>query len=174
MTHFCVRQEAFLQLSANFLAVMVSRDGTVLHPTLGRFMQLYPNAYARYRELAHKGELKLGDCLVFATPKQVAGLGIANPKTADAVALLVVKEHPSDKLLPTALGRALGELSPVLFQKMRYESLRRVAIFAGDLGDDALLLWHLLHKRLSVARLNVDVYIDKHQDSQVFKTVFEA
>lgn len=167
MTHFTVRQAPFLQVRANFLTVTASRDGTVLHPVMSRFMRLYPSAYARYRELAHKGELKLGDCLVFDTPKQVAGLGIANPQTADTTALLVVKEHPSDKLLPSALGHALGALSPVLFQKMRYEGLRRVAVFAGDLGDEAPLLWQLVQQKLTVARLSIDVYID-HQDPNLF------
>lgn len=169
MTQFFVRHEPFLQVRANFLTIMVARDGIVLHPTLGRFMRLYPDAYRRYRELAHKGELKLGDCLVFATPKQVIGLGIANPKTADAVAFLVTKEHPSDKLLPTALGHALGALSPVLFQKMRYESLQRVAVFAGGLGEDAQVLWQLLQQKLAIPRLGVDVFLDKNQDSQAFE-----
>lgn len=161
---FVARQSSILHSRAELLVLPLPSDGVVYDRTLTRLLGLYPSVLGVYKELAQKGKLALGDVLIYPVQKEIAGLGVGSPKTANHIAIIIAHHHTTDPVRLSTLKHAYGQLHPKLFELMRAKSLRLVAIyqhitlFGEQTADD---VWQVLTTSLDVSRLTMEVYFDK-------------
>lgn len=159
---FVARQSSMLHSRAELLVLPLPSDGVVYDRTLTRLLGLYPSVLGAYKELAQKGKLALGDVLIYPVQKEIAGLGVGSPKTANHIAIIIAHHHHTDPVRLSTLKGVYQELHAPLFELMRAKSLRLVAIyhhmalFGEHTADDA---WRVLTEFLDVSRLTIEVYL---------------
>lgn len=160
----------FLQNRANLLVIPVSSDGTIFNRTLLQLMTLYPCCRDKYKSLAIRGELNLGDVILHKISKQTIGLGAGSNATHDYIALLITTNHPSHTEQISTITTALKSLQPKLYHLMRYEGLRRVAVLAQmwqtdtlshqeSNEDNAQEILQLIDSTLDTCRVKIDVHL---------------
>lgn len=158
----------FLQSRANLLAFPASSDGTILNRTLLQLMTLYPCCRDKYKNLAIRGELNLGDVILHKISKQTTGLGAGNNAIHDYIALLITQNHPSHTEQISTITTALKSLQPKLYYLMRCEGLRRVAVFARtrqintskkDDENNVQEILQLIDSILGTCRVKIDVHL---------------
>lgn len=124
--------EPFLQSKAQLLVLPMSADGHVLHPVVARAKSMFTDSYAHYHKKALAGELSVGNVLVQKVQKQHTGLGVQTGG-ADYVAIIIAHQSPTHPISVRTLTNCLKQLKPQLYELMRYQGLRRVAVLGSAL-----------------------------------------
>ena len=172
-----------LNSNAQLLILPVNTAGVFLDPVLTRTKTLFPDNYQRYYRACRDGSLNVGSCMLHKRSREQAGLGISsNGNQPSHIANLVISNHPYHPARARWLTAALLDLQQQLFSLVRYQSIRRAALFARPLVFDhtrdhtsdvpnltnpAPLDWHtdtlpLLIQYLQVLpKLSIDVYVPK-------------
>lgn len=164
----------FLQSRAQLFILPMASDGTVLHTVLARAKTLYPTNYEHYVQACRDGVL-MGDVLLERTQKQQTGLGVGGNQGAEYVAYLITTEHAHHNTQASTLKKCLDKLEPRLYELMRYQGLRRIAMLTQPLFKDtspnvtAIQLWQMLEK-IQIPKLTLDVHFDKQFDLAAFDT----
>lgn len=173
-----VSQERFLQSKAQMLVLPVSADGQISHATVAHCCRLFVQNYEQYRKKATAGELMLGEVLVHRLQSQ-AGLG-ASTTSVDYVANMVVQQFAEHVVSVRMLRTCLVALKPKLYELMRYQGLRRVAILGSALVReggvlDATQVVQVCDEVLGdVPKLTVEVYFSKEMSLPVLQKVLET
>lgn len=177
--------EPFLQSKAQLIAMPVSKDGHVSHPVVARAKSMFATSYDDYYKKAVAGELSLGDVLLHKIPKQHTGLGVPSGG-ADYVANLIAHTSPEQPISVRMFTNCLKHLKPKLYELMRYQGLRRVALLGSaflvkEMTDDGAVAWltterivQVCHDVLSdVPKLSVDVHFGRDVNLADLQKVLE-
>lgn len=135
MSQLNLSSQSILHVNAGLIVLPVGCDGVVLHPTVARLMHLYAYEYQDYKAKAYKGELNLGDTLTYCVQKQTTGLGVGRNTLASHMAFLVGHQSSTQPIKPSAFLMAYKALLPTLNRWVRYDNLRRMAIYLGGLSS---------------------------------------
>ncbi|ELA09615.1 hypothetical protein MOMA_04395 [Moraxella macacae 0408225] len=118
------------------LILPIPVSGVFRHRLLLRVQTLYPKFYQTYRQACERGELALGQNLIYEL-QDVFGMGVAGaisrPKFITAMA---IREFAETAVHLNFIKSCLQQFEPILQNWGRYDGYRRVAILA----DDALIL----------------------------------
>lgn len=171
------QQTSIVHSRASVLILGLSSDGTVLSPAVAKLMGLYPSFYHHYRELAHKGELMLGDIIAHPVQKQTTGLSVGTNTGATYIIGAIVHAHPTQSTKPQAWQNALTAIDNELYNLMRYQGIRHIALLAPkdhepSLQEASHTFWQSVQS-LSTPRVFVDVHFDKAVDIGGFVQVIE-
>lgn len=173
-----ISQERFLQSKAQMLVLPVSADGQITHATVAYCCRLFLQSYEQYRKQAMAGELTLGRVLIYRLQSQ-AGLGM--PTTSvNYVANMVIQQSAEHPVSVRTLRTCFTALKPKLYELMRYQGLRRVAILGSALireGGvlDATQVVQVCDEVLGdVPKLTVEVYFGKETPLPVLQKVLET
>lgn len=172
-----------LNSSAQVLILPVNNAGILLDRALIRTKTLYPDNYQRYYRACRDGSLEAGSCLLHKRLREHAGLGVSsNGNQPIYVANLVVSDHAYHPARSLWLTTALTDLCEQLIPLIRYQGIRRAALFARPLiydnpktdANDILNLknsvpldWHthtlpLLTQNLqSLPKVHIDIHLPK-------------
>ena len=125
---------SILNSSAQLLVLPVNNAGVVLDPVLTRAKTLFPDNYQRYHQSCRDGSLSIGSCLLHKRTREQAGLGISsNGNQPSYIANLVVSNHPYHPARRRWLIAALIDLQQQMMPLIRYQGIRRVALFVRPL-----------------------------------------
>lgn len=164
----------FLQSQAQLLALPVSTDGHILHPVVARCQKLFADNYDHYQQKTMAGELSLGDVLVHRLNKQLAGLGVQSGR-AVYVANMLTHKFPEQPISVRTLTLCLKNFKPQLYELMRYQGIRRVALLGSALlvksdGVDGEVVQFLTAERIvevccevlgDVPKITIEVHFAK-------------
>lgn len=119
---------------AQLLILPVNNVGVILDPVIARCKILYPDNYHHYRKACLDAQLSVGTSLLVRRQREQSGLGVSgNSNRPSHIANLVVCDHPYHPVRRAWLSSALDELKTQLFELMRHEGLRSVALLARPL-----------------------------------------
>lgn len=170
------RHESILHSSASVLILGLSSDGMVLDPVIKRLMGLYPCFYQHYKEQSQKQALLFGDIIAHPVQKQSTGLSAGTNTGASHIIGVIVQNHPTQDTRPTAWQNALNTIDSKLYELMRYNGVRHIALLAPkdnepSIQNNAERFWQILQK-LSTTRVRLDVHFDKrvHIDGFIQQT----
>lgn len=136
MTH-----SPILRSSAQLLILPVNTEGVVLDPVISRCKNLFPDNYQLYRRQCLEGSLPVGSCLLIKRQREQAGLGSSsNGNQPSHIANLAITDHPYHPTRKRWLTDALLDLQPKLFDLIRYEGIRQVALLTRPLLAPSKLL----------------------------------
>lgn len=124
--------EPFLQSKAQMLLLPVSTDGNLAHPVVARCKSLFADNYEAYHKKAIAGELMLGQTLTVTLDRQITGLGVQT-NSVQYIGNLVCQKFPEHPISVRMFERCLTELKPKLYELMRYQGVRRVALLGSAL-----------------------------------------
>lgn len=124
--------EPFLQSKAQMLLLPVSTDGNLAHPVVARCKSLFADNYDVYHKKAIAGELMLGQTLTVTLDRQITGLGVQT-NSVQYIGNLVCQKFPEHPISIRMFERCLTELKPKLYELMRYQGVRRVALLGSAL-----------------------------------------
>lgn len=157
--------DSILHSRATVLIIGLSSDGTVLAPIVQRLLGLYPCFASHYKDKAHKGELGLGEVLFHTVQKQTTGLSVGSNVGATYIMGVIVQAHPTQTTRPSAWQSALTLIDAKLYELMRYNHVRQIAVLAPKDNEPSLQeaseqFWQILQK-LSTPRMLLEVHFDK-------------
>ena len=160
----------FLQTAAQLIILPMNVDGTVGYGVLARIKSMYPAHYEAYRTACRDGIVP-GEVLLTKIPKERFGLGIASNQSPNYIASLIVTHHAHDHIVASTFKLCLDKLKPQLFELMRYQGLRRAALYASPLIrklDDLPTLtvdelWTCLQD-LELPKFGLEVHFDRQVD----------
>lgn len=136
MANLQLTHAPILNSSAQLLILPVNTAGTLLDPILTRAKTLFPDNYQRYYRACRDGSLSAGSCLLHKRTREQAGLGISsNGNQPSYIANLVISDHPYHPTRSRWLTDALIDLHHQLIPLIRYQGIRRIALFARPLID---------------------------------------
>lgn len=136
MANLQLTHAPILSSSAQLLILPVNTAGTLLDPILTRAKTLFPDNYQRYHRACRDGSLSAGSCLLHKRTREQAGLGISsNGNQPSYIANLVISDHPYHPTRSRWLTDALIDLHHKLIPLIRYQGIRRIALFARPLID---------------------------------------
>jgi|GEM_PF-398239 len=123
-----------LNTRAQVLVLPVNTAGILLDPILMRTQTLYADNYRQYRRACLESWLTTGSCLLHKRQREHAGLGASsNGNQPQYIANLTISRHPYHDPKMVWLNAALMDLKQQLTKLIRYEGIRRIAIFARPL-----------------------------------------
>lgn len=161
MSQWQLSTQSILQVNAGLIVLPVACDGVVVHPVITRLMQLYRHEYQDYKQKAHKGELKLGDVLIYPVQKQTTGLGVGTNALASHIAFLLSYQSTLQAIKPSAFLMAYQALIPSLNRLVRYDNLRHVAVYLGDLSLlETQKLWGEMNN-IPLSRVRITGHVNK-------------
>lgn len=136
MANLQLTHAPILNSSAQLLILPVNTAGTLLDPILTRAKTLFPDNYQRYYRACRDGSLSAGSCLLHKRTREQVGLGISsNGNQPSYIANLVISDHPYHPTRSRWLTDALIDLHHQLIPLIRYQGIRRIALFARPLID---------------------------------------
>lgn len=163
----------FLQSRAQLVILPMSADGNILHPVVARTKSVFADNHEHYYKKAIAGELMIGEALVYHLTKQHTGLGVQT-STAEYVANLITQKSPEQPISVRTLTLCLNSLKPKLYELMRYQGVRRVALLGSALlkaqmTDGEAVAWLTPERILGVChevlgdipKLNIEIYFGK-------------
>lgn len=134
MANLQLTHASILNSSAQVLVIPVNTAGILLDPVLARTKTLYPDNYQRYYRACRDGNLAVGSCLLHKRLREHAGLGVSsNGNQPSYIANLVVSDHPYHPARSRWLIGAFTDLQQQLIPLIRYQGLRKIALFARPL-----------------------------------------
>lgn len=159
-------KKTFFQDRYQVIVLPVAISGVYGHRQLLKIQSLYPDHHIAYKNACQRGQLGLGDILLFEPQRDIAGVSMggltSKPKFMVDMGVTEFSENAPHLLY---LTQCLQKLSPILLRWGRYEGIRRVAILASDElivpanTDFETDILPLLEKYLMpMAGLNVMVY----------------
>jgi len=126
-----------LNSSAQVLILPVNNAGILLDSVLMRTKTLYPDNYQRYYHACRDGSLEAGSCLLHKRLREHTGLGVSsNGHQPSYIANLVISDHAYHPTRSRWLTAALTDLSEQLIPLIRYQGIRKIALFARPLIYD--------------------------------------
>ncbi|AMN66386.1 hypothetical protein [Psychrobacter sp. P11G5] len=158
MTTLQLTHAPILNSSAQILILPVNNAGIFLDPVLMRTKTLYPDNYQRYYRTCRDGSLEAGSCLLHKRLREHAGLGISsNGNQPSYVANLVISDHPYHPARSRWLTAALTDLCEQLIPLIRYQGVRRAALFTRPLVFD--------NPKSNIANTSSLIPLDWHTDT---------
>ena len=134
MAVFSLTRAPILSTRAQVLVLPVNTAGILLDPILMRTQTLYADNYRQYRRACLESWLTAGSCLLHKRQREYAGLGASsNGNQPQYIANLTIARHPYHNPKTVWLNAALMDLKQQLIKLIRYEGVRRIAIFARPL-----------------------------------------
>lgn len=134
MAVLSVTRAPILNTRAQVLVLPVNTAGILLDPILMRTQTLYADNYRQYRRACLESWLTAGSCLLHKRQREHAGLGASsNGNQPQYIANLTIARHPYHDPKTVWLNAALMDLKQQLTKLIRYEGVRRIAIFARPL-----------------------------------------
>lgn len=126
-----------LTSNAQVLILPLNSAGIILDPVLSRCKTLYADNYQLYQRACRDGSLTVGDCLLHKRQREQVGLSVShNGNQPDYIANLIVSDHPYHATRRLWLTEALRHLQTQLLPLIRYQGVRKVALFARPLIFD--------------------------------------
>ncbi|GAA0323647.1 hypothetical protein [Psychrobacter aestuarii] len=134
MAILSVTRAPILNTRAQVLVLPVNTAGILLDPILMRTQTLYADNYRQYRRACLESWLTTGSCLMHKRQREHAGLGASsNGNQPQYIANLTIARHPYHDPKMVWLNAALMDLKQQLTKLIRYDGVRRIAIFARPL-----------------------------------------
>ena len=138
----------------------------------------------RYKK-AQAGGLLLGDVLLHKVQKQHTGLGV-QMGGAEYIANIIAHKSPSQPISVRTFTSCLSNVKPQLYELMRYEGVRRVALLGSallvkDMDNESVVKW-LTAERIMLAchevlgglpKMTVEIHFSRETALPVIQKVLE-